>query len=220
MTRMSVLAFLAFGSIASIRAAAAADVPRCAEDARDISGVHAAVEAEAKAQGVDVNLALAIVDQESRFGAKTQADKETDKGARGPMQLMPATAQRFDVKDVCDPTQNIRGGVAYLKELSVRFGGNIIFIASAYNAGEGRVYAAKGVPPLAETVRYAASVANIYYRYDNALRGGSLSLRTVGDRLERHAADAAATDVPSPAPSPNGAQKWIGGSVLYVEGDD
>jgi soluble lytic murein transglycosylase-like protein len=220
MTRMSVLAFLAFGSMASIRTATAADVPRCAEDARDISGVHAAVEAEAKAQGVDVNLALAIADQESRFGAKTQADKETDKGARGPMQLMPATAQRFDVKDVCDPTQNIRGGVAYLKELSSRFGGNIIFIASAYNAGEGRVYAAQGVPPLAETVRYAASVANIYYHYDNTLRGGSLSLRMVRDRLDKHAADAAATDVPLPAPSPNSAQKWIAGSVLYVEGDD
>ena len=220
MTRLTVLAILVLENIASIHAAAAIDARLCAEGARDISGVHAAVEAEAEAQGVDVNLALAIADQESRFGAKTQADKETDKGARGPMELMPATAQRFDVKDVCDPTQNIRGGVAYLKELSSRFGGNIIFIASAYNAGEGRVYAAQGVPPLAETVRYAASVANIYYHYDNTLRGGSLSLRTVRERLNNQAADATTADVPTSAPGAGSGQKWIGGSVLYVEGDD
>ena len=228
MTRLRMLTLLALGSVGGIHAAWSADVPLCAEGANDAAAVHAAVDAEAKKQGVDVNLALAIADQESRFGAKVNADKNTDKGARGPMQLMPATAQRFDVKDVCDLTENVRGGVAYLKELSVQFGGNVIFIASAYNAGEGRVYEAKGVPPLAETVRYAASVANIYYHYENTLRGGSLAIRTIrpgdetspGHRREKRPVDGAAVDVSAEAKNANAGQNWIGGSVLYVEGDE
>jgi hypothetical protein len=190
------------------------DVPRCPEGVSDAVTVHAAVDAEAREQGVDVNLALAIADQETLFGQKLNGERGVDKGARGPMQLMPATAERFGVKDVCDLVENIRGGVAYLKELSAQFGGNVIFVASAYNAGEGRVVRARGVPPLPETVRYAASVANIYYRYDNALRGGE---RAKSRGLEM-ASVAGAPDPTTAGANPTGKQQWIGGSVLYVEG--
>ncbi len=195
---------------------AGAAVPPCPEGVNEVAAVHAAVEAEARRQGVDVNLALAIADQETLFGQKLNAEKGVDKGARGPMQLMPATAERFGVKDACDTLENIRGGVAYLKELSAQFGGNVIFVASAYNAGEGRVVQAKGVPPLSETVRYAASVANINYRFDNALRGGA---RAHGPRAEA-ATSATASEVASTQSKSPGAQQWIGGSVLYVEGEE
>ena len=121
----------------------------CPDGMNDAAAIRAAIEKEAAAQNVDVNLALAIADQETLFGRKLNAERSLDKGARGPMQLMPATAERFGVKDACDLNENIRGGVAYLKELSAQFGGNVIFVASAYNAGEGRVIQAGGVPPFA-----------------------------------------------------------------------
>jgi soluble lytic murein transglycosylase-like protein len=195
--------------------AGAAMPSACPEAVNDATTIRAAIEKEAAAQNVDVNLALAIADQETLFGRKLNAERSLDKGARGPMQLMPATAERFGVKDACDLNENIRGGVAYLKELSAQFGGNVIFVASAYNAGEGRVIQAGGVPPFAETVRYAASVANIYYRYDNALRGGS--------RAKARAPEITASALPDSTTTQSivaGVQKWIGGSVLYVEGED
>ena len=208
----------AFGlwTIASVGGAFAdVAIPACPEGVNDPASIRAAVEREAAAQRVDVNLALAIVDQESLFGRKLNAERSLDKGARGPMQLMPATAERFGVRNVCNASENIRGGVAYLKALSAEFGGNVILVASAYNAGEGRVVQARGVPPLPETVRYAASVANIYYRYDNALRGGS--------RVKRRAETVASATAPNFAPVQavgRGIQQWIGGSVLYVQGEE
>ena len=130
------------------------------------------------------------------------------------MQLTPDTARRFGVNDVCDSADNIRGGVAYLKQLSREFGGNILLVASAYNAGEGRVIDAKGVPPISETVRYAAAVANVYYHFDNALRGGA---RTVAAAARDPNADPASA---TPVAATNPKQSWIGGSVLYVQGDE
>jgi hypothetical protein len=75
------------------------------------------------------------------------------------MQLMPGTAKRFGVVDVCDPATNIDGGVRYLRLLLDRFK-NPIIAAAAYNAGEQAVYDYKGVPPYRETVRYVAAVIN------------------------------------------------------------
>lgn len=209
MIRRTALGLFAATLLGSMDAAQCANVPRCPEGVYNPATVRAAVEAESVRQGADAKLSLAIVDQETLSGRKINAPENLDKGARGPMQLMPGTAQRFGVKDVCDLAENVHGGVAYLKELSEKFGGNVLLIASAYNAGEGRVVEARGVPPLPETVRYAASVANIYYQYDNALRGGT-----------RAKAGAAAV-VAANGPSGDAAnQKWIGGSVLYVEGDN
>ena len=76
------------------------------------------------------------------------------------MQLMPETADRFGVSNVCDPAQNIDAGVRYLRELGEEFL-NPLLIAAAYNAGEGRVREYAGIPPFKETVRYVAEVVNI-----------------------------------------------------------
>jgi hypothetical protein len=206
---------LLFGLLtAAAQAANAAESLDCPIVSSDASSVRTLIESEAKRQGVDVELALAISDQETRLGTHMKADKATDKGARGVMQLTPDTARRFAVNDVCDPADNVRGGVAYLKQLSEEFGGNILLVASAYNAGEGRVIDAKGVPSISETVRYAAAVANVYYHFDNTLRGGARAATSAA--RDPHAEPAN----PAPGAPTTPKQSWIGGSVLYVQGDE
>jgi soluble lytic murein transglycosylase-like protein len=199
---------------AATRPANAAEPPDCPLTSVDASSVQALIESEARREGVDVELALAIADQETHLGTQMKSDKATDKGARGVMQLTPETAERFGVKDVCDLAGNIGGGVAYIKQLSAEFGGNVLLVASAYNAGEGRVFAAKGVPPISETVRYAAAVANDYFHFENTLRGGA---RAANSAAQRQSAGPA---IAMPDTSTKSAQRWIGGSVLYVQGDE
>lgn len=109
----------------------------------------------ARRHGVDEGLAIAITWAESRF----DLDRNSPKGARGPMQLIPGTAVRFGVTDSCDPAQNIEGGVKYLRFLLDEFQ-NPLLVAAAYNSGEGRIYEYGGVPPFQETVNYVAKVVN------------------------------------------------------------
>lgn len=113
------------------------------------------VVATADKHGVDRGLATAIAWTESRFDRV----RNSPKGARGAMQLMPATAQRYGVVDVCDPTSNIDGGIRYLRSLVDEFG-NPLLAAAAYNAGEQPIYAYHGVPPYPETVAYVAAILN------------------------------------------------------------
>lgn len=134
---------------------AGAIVPECGPSPIKPAAIKALVEQAANRHGVDASLAVAIVATESDF----DRDRNSPKGARGPMQLMPATADRFDVDEVCDPAANIDGGVKYLRVLLDEFG-NPLLAAAAYNAGEQRVYEYGGVPPFAETVSYVAKVVN------------------------------------------------------------
>ncbi len=117
--------------------------------------IEALIEETAVKHGVNADFAKAISWVESRF----DRDRNSLKGARGPMQLMPATAARFQVRDICDPAQNIEGGVKYLRALLNEFQ-NPILAAAAYNAGESRIYEYGGVPPFRETVNYVAKVLN------------------------------------------------------------
>jgi soluble lytic murein transglycosylase-like protein len=74
------------------------------------------------------------------------------------MQLIPATQQRFGVKDAFDAESNVRGGMAYLKWLKLRFNGDWGLVAAAYNAGEGAVDRYRGIPPYRETQDYVRRV--------------------------------------------------------------
>lgn len=112
---------------------------------------------------VDPRLVEAVIHVESRWNPKALSPK----GAGGLMQLMPKTADRFDVQDVFDPADNIRGGVRYLKWLLDRFDGDLAKVLAAYNAGEGAVDRHLGIPPYRETRRYVLAVLE---RYVEALR--------------------------------------------------
>jgi len=130
-------------------------VSECGPSPVEPAGIKVLVEEAATRHGVDPGFAVAIVATESDF----DRDRNSPKGARGPMQLMPATADRFDVGDVCDPAGNIDGGVRYLRTLLDEFG-NPLLAAAAYNAGEHRIYEYGGIPPFTETVSYVAKVVN------------------------------------------------------------
>jgi hypothetical protein len=97
-------------------------------------------------------LAVIAVESAGRPAAVSPA------GAQGLMQLIPATAERFGVRDPFDPAQNIRGGVAYLDWLLGEFDGDAVLALAGYNAGEGAVRRNGGVPPFAETRDYVPRV--------------------------------------------------------------
>ncbi len=115
--------------------------------------------AAAKEHKVDPAFIAAVIKVESNGHPHAVSRK----GARGLMQLMPATARRLGVKRPFDPRDNIRGGVAYLAELAERFGEtNADLILAAYNAGEHAVEEYGGVPPYRETLDYVKRVLALW----------------------------------------------------------
>jgi hypothetical protein len=113
--------------------------------------------------GIYPRLAMAIIRAESNFNPEAISPKN----AQGLMQLIPETAERFNVKRPFDPEQNIRGGLAYLRWLLAYFQGNIPLVAAAYNAGEGAVNRYAGIPPYAETQGYVKRIREIFKRDDH-----------------------------------------------------
>ncbi|MEE9148050.1 MAG: lytic transglycosylase domain-containing protein [Candidatus Tectomicrobia bacterium] len=107
---------------------------------------------------VDARLVQAIIAVESHFNPRAVSHA----GARGLMQLMPATAARYQVDNPFDPAANVVGGIRYLKDLLQRFAGNVRHALAAYNAGEQAVARYGGVPPYRETQRYLARVMALY----------------------------------------------------------
>ena len=104
---------------------------------------------------VDAALVSAVIKAESDFNPHVVSHK----GARGLMQLMPATAARFGVTNSFDPVANIYGGTRYLRWLLKKFDDNADLAVAAYNAGEGNVAKYRGVPPFRETVNYVNKIA-------------------------------------------------------------
>ncbi|NRP75147.1 Soluble lytic murein transglycosylase [Ensifer psoraleae] len=131
------------------------EVHECGPSPLNTDEIKSLVVQTARKYSVDEVFAAAIAWAESGF----DQSRNSPKGARGPMQLMPATAARFGVKDVCDPAQNIEGGMKYLRVLLDEFQ-NPLLVAAAYNSGEQRIYEHGGIPPFQETVGYVAKVVN------------------------------------------------------------
>jgi hypothetical protein len=150
--------------------------------------------------------------------------------AYGLMQLTPATAERFKV-DICDPEDNVRGGVRYLRHLHTRFR-NPFYILAAYNAGEQTLIERNGLPSSLETLTYIARVMDDFYEWpaiadgtrrpeaeaadarDRSLAGSSQRIGTTTASLpveRRQSRDAA-----RPA-TQSGPVEWKGGFVANFD---
>src|SRR6185436_8160371 len=111
-----------------------------------------------RAHGVRVELVKAVMQVESAFNPYARSAK----GALGLMQLMPATMQRYGVKNPFDPRENVRGGVAYLRHLLDRYENNEQLALAAYNAGPGAVDKyGQSVPPYKETRNYVKQIGRM-----------------------------------------------------------
>lgn len=137
----------AVGSSAGVRATRPV-TPTVAGRFDDIIQRHAAT------SGISPDLIKAVIQVESGFNPAAVSPK----GAQGLMQLMPATARQLGVADPFHPEQNIRGGVAYLKQLLGQFGQDIRLALAAYNAGPGSVDRYHDVPPYRETQDYVKKI--------------------------------------------------------------
>lgn len=109
--------------------------------------------------GVPVALINAVIKQESNFNPRAVSHA----GARGLMQLMPATAKAYGCKDSFNPRQNIMAGTKFLGDLLAKYNGDVKLSLAGYNAGPGNVakYGNK-VPPFKETQNYVVKVGNYY----------------------------------------------------------
>ena len=115
----------------------------------------------AKAATIQSALVRAVIVVESGFNPRAVSKK----GAIGLMQLQPATAKRYGVKNIYDPEQNVRAGAHYLSDLLTRFDSNLELALAAYNAGEEAVERyGRHVPPFRETMSYVPSVMRVYQR--------------------------------------------------------
>ncbi len=109
-------------------------------------------------EGVDPRFIHAVIQQESKYDPKAASHA----GARGLMQLMPATAKRFDCNDTTDQACNVEAGTKYLAWLLKRFDGDVKLALAGYNAGEGAVDKYEGVPPYPETQKYVNKIVANY----------------------------------------------------------
>jgi soluble lytic murein transglycosylase-like protein len=118
----------------------------------------AIIEKYASDYRLDPSLIRSIIATESGFNPKAVSPK----GARGLMQLMPATAERLGVTNSFDPEENIRGGAKHFRYLLDNFNNNLELSLAAYNAGENLVQRLGRVPEIKETRAYVKSVTARY----------------------------------------------------------
>jgi hypothetical protein len=112
----------------------------------------------AEEKGLDPSLVRAVVQVESNYDHQAVSPK----GAMGLMQIMPETAKRLGLSDAFHPEKNLTAGVAYLKGLIEKYGGELPLALAAYNAGAGAVDRYQGIPPYPETRGYVHKVLEAY----------------------------------------------------------
>lgn len=126
--------------------------------------------------GVDFALVKAVMRAESSFNPYAVSNK----GARGLMQMMPETASRYGVRDIYNPSENIRAGVQHLKFLSEMFNNKLYLVIAAYNAGENAVKQHRGIPPYDETQHYVRKVMQYQRQYSPRPRYTTLAANPPG----------------------------------------
>jgi hypothetical protein len=127
--------------------------------------LHPIVIQTASRHRVDPALVKAIIMAESGYNARAISKR----GAKGLMQLMPATARALGVEDAFNPKQNISGGVRYFKQLVTQFDGDIKLALAAYNAGSRNVRHYQGIPPFKATRYYIKKVFKYYEIYKDQI---------------------------------------------------
>jgi soluble lytic murein transglycosylase-like protein len=130
-----------------------------------IANHETAISTNARVQKVDKALVLAVIHVESCFNQHVISRA----GAIGLMQLMPDTAKMLGVQNVFDASQNIHGGVKYLKRMLDQFNHDKRLAAAGYNAGPGAVKKYRGIPPYQETQEYVKRVMRYYGVYRDRL---------------------------------------------------
>ncbi|WP_442767282.1 lytic transglycosylase domain-containing protein [Acinetobacter bohemicus] len=155
----------------------------------------------ASQHGISEGLIKAVMHTESGFNVNARSPV----GAQGLMQLMPATARRFNVSNAFDPQQNIMAGAKYLAWLTKRFNGNTSLVLASYNAGEGNVAKYGGIPPFKETQDYVRRVSS---RFSNLYSNG-VGLSSNRDSRPDNAKIIAQSTPDEPAPSRYSEQRQI-----------
>ena len=112
------------------------------------------IESAATAQKLPAKLLRGVIAQESGF----RPCAVSKKGAKGLMQLMPATAEQFAVEDPFDPAANVAAGAKFLRQLLDKYGGDTALALAAYNAGPATVDEVKGIPDIRETRDYVEAI--------------------------------------------------------------
>ena len=149
----------------------AQQTPVAASDAKENAklsptDLHEMLDKAGREHNLDVDLLASVVKAES--GGNTHAVSRT--GAKGLMQLMPATANDLGVQDSFKASDNVRGGSEYLDQLLTRYHDNMALALAAYNAGPAAVDKYHGVPPYHETRAYVARVIHEFNRRVRARR--------------------------------------------------
>jgi soluble lytic murein transglycosylase-like protein len=123
-------------------------------------GLHFHIKEVATRYDVSEDLIAAIIEIESQFNPRAVSRR----GARGLMQLMPATAARLGVGNPFDPRENIEGGVRHLRRLLDRFDNDLPLALAAYHAGEQAVIDHRGIPPYRQTRQYVNRILRVLDR--------------------------------------------------------
>ena len=151
------------------------------EPARNRTEIEQLVHKLAPQYAVDPKLVMAVINTESSFNPTAVSPKN----AQGLMQLIPETAERFGVKKVFSPADNIRGGLAYLRWLLAFFQGDVSLVLAAYNAGERAVEKYRGIPPYPETRNYVRKITSVYRSATHPFDAGVVEPSPLMESLKR-----------------------------------
>ncbi len=160
-----------------------ADAQLGADDPRGRTEIEQLVHRLAPQYAVDPKLALAVIWTESAFNPGAVSPKN----AQGLMQLIPETAERFGVKRIFSATENIKGGLAYLRWLLAFFQGDVPLVLAAYNAGERAVEKYRGIPPYPETRNYVRKITSVYRNATHPFDSGIVEPSPIMEKLNRAA---------------------------------